>query len=153
MLFLIFTMALIAMAMASLVPTIGRAGDAIVSAADVASERRSSRIDIIHVAGAVGTSQVEIWVKNVGTNRLVALERTDVFFGTSTDLQGIPYGGTGCTAPCWQDELENDTEWDQAATLHITVSLTTPLAASTLYSARVVAPTGVDDTALLATPP
>ena len=152
MLFLIVTMAIIAMAMASLAPAIGRAGDAIVSSADVASERRSSRIDIVHVAGEVGASQVEIWVKNVGSNRLVALERTDVFFGTPTDLQGFPYGGAGCTAPCWQDELENDTEWNQTATLHITVLLTTPLAASTRYSARVVAPTGVDDSALLATP-
>ena len=153
MLFLVVTIALIGMATASLAPAIRRAGDAVVASADVASARRSSRIDVIHVAGEVGTSQVEIWVKNVGSNRLFALEQTDVFFGTPTDLQGIPYGGAGCTAPCWQDELENDTEWNQAATLHITVSLTTPLAASTLYSARVVAPTGVDDSALLATPP
>jgi hypothetical protein len=128
-------------------PAIGRAGNALVSSADVADDRLSSRIEIIHATGQVGATQVDIWVKNTGAAKITALERIDVFFGPETDFQRIPYGGAGCTAPCWEYQLENDTEWNRTATLHIIVHLdaANALVAGTTYFVKVVAPNGVED--------
>ena len=129
----------------SVMPAIGRAGSALVSSADVANERLSSRIEIIHATGQVGATQAHVWVKNTGAARITATDKADVFFGPETNFQRIPYGGPGCAAPCWDYELENDTEWNPTATLHITIYLSSPLASGTTYFVKVVAPNGVED--------
>lgn len=128
-------------------PAIGRAGNALVTSADVADDRLSSRIEIIHATGQDGATEAEAWVKNTGATRIIALERIDVFFGPETDFQRIAYGGSGCTAPCWDYELENDSEWNPTATLHITIYLEVAdaLAAGNTYFVKVVAPNGVED--------
>ena len=126
-------------------PAIGRAGNALVSSADVADDRLSSRIEIIHATGQDTGTTAEAWVKNTGASTIRALEKVDVFFGPETGFQRVPYGGPGCTAPCWEYELENDTEWNPTATLHITIHLANPLAAGNTYYIKVVAPNGVED--------
>ena len=90
---------------------------------------------------------VWMWVKNTGAVRIIALQRIDVFFGPETAFDRIPYGGAGCTAPCWEYELENDTEWNSTATLHITIYLEAgnPLAAGNTYYIKVVTPNGIED--------
>jgi hypothetical protein len=131
----------------AVMPAIGRAGNALVSSAEVADDRLSSRIEIIHATGQVGATQAEAWVKNTGAAQIAALDKIDVFFGPETDFLRITYGGPGCTAPCWDYELENDTEWDPTATLHVTVFLEAAdaLVAGTTYYVKVVAPNGVED--------
>ena len=129
----------------SVIPAIGRASNALVASADVADERLSTRLEIIHATGQDAATQSEAWVKNTGAVRITAVDKVDVFFGPETDFDRIPYGGAGCTAPCWEYALENDTEWDPTATLHITIYLTDPLAAGTTYFVKVVAPNGVED--------
>lgn len=126
-------------------PAISRASNALVSSAEVADNRLSTRIEIIHATGQDTGTEAEIWVKNTGAVRVTTLNRIDVFFGVETDFQRISYGGSGCTAPCWDYELENDIEWNPAATLHITVFLDTALAAGNTYYVKVVAPNGVED--------
>lgn len=126
-------------------PAISRAGHALVSSADVADDRLSSRIEIIHAIGQDAATQSEAWVKNTGATRVGAVTKSDVFFGPETDFQRIPYGGSGCSAPCWEYELENDTEWNPTATLHITIYLTDALATGNTYFVKVVAPNGVED--------
>ena len=130
---------------AALTPAISRAGNALVSSADVADDRLSSRLEIIHATGQDGVSQTEAWVKNTGATRIKPVIKSDVFFGPDTDFQRIPYGGPSCTAPCWDFEIENDTEWTPTATLHITIYLSTPLATGNTYFVKVVAPIGVED--------
>ena len=126
-------------------PAISRAGSALVSSADLAEERLSSRIEIIHATGQVGASQATVWVKNTGAVEIIAISKSDVFFGPETNFQRIPYGTAGCTAPCWTATLENDTKWNSTATLKITIYLTAPLASGTTYFVRVVTPSGVED--------
>ncbi len=128
-------------------PAIGRAGNALVSSADVADDRLSSRIEIIHATGQDAATQAEAWVKNTGAVRVIGVQQVDVFFGPETNFQRISYGGPGCTAPCWEYELENDSEWNPTATLHITIYLDAgdPLASGTTYFVKVVAPNGVED--------
>ena len=130
---------------AALMPAISRAGQALVSSADVADDRLSSRVEIIHAFGADGVTQSETWVKNTGATRITALTQSDVFFGPEADFQRIPYGGAGCAAPCWDYELENDAEWNPTATLRITIFLSSALATGNTYYVKVVAPNGVED--------
>lgn len=132
----------------AVMPAISRAGTALVSSADVADDRLSSRVEIIHATGEDAATEAETWVKNTGTSRISPLDRIDVFFGPETDFRRIAYGGAGCTAPCWDYELENDTEWGPTATLHITVYLEVAdaLATGNTYYIKVVAPNGVEDT-------
>ena len=138
-------MAAIGAVINSMMPAISRAGSALVSSADVADDRLSSRIEIIHATGQDAATEADVWAKNTGTTRLAALNRIDVFFGPETDFERIPYGGPGCTAPCWDYQVENDTEWNPAATLHITVFWDTALATGNTYFVKIVASNGVED--------
>lgn len=138
-------MAAIGAVINSMMPAISRAGSALVSSADIADDRLSSRMEIIHATGQDAATEADVWVKNTGATRLTTLNRIDVFFGPENDFERIPYGGSGCTAPCWDYEVENDTEWNPSATLHITVFLDTALATGNTYFVKVVASNGVED--------
>ncbi len=126
-------------------PAISRAGNALVTSADVADNRLSSRVEIIHATGQDTAVVSEAWVKNTGATRIDAISKSDVFFGPDTAFDRIPYGGSGCSAPCWEYELENDTEWNPTATLHITIHLSTALAAGNTYYVKIVAANGIED--------
>lgn len=108
-------------------------------------QRLSSRVEIIHATGKDTGTISEAWIKNTGVIRIDAITKVDVFFGVETDFQRITYGGAGCAAPCWEYELENDTEWNPTATLHITINLSSALAAGNTYYMKVVAANGVED--------
>jgi hypothetical protein len=130
----------------ALMPAISRAGQALVSSADIADSRLSSQIEIVHATGQDGDTQVLGWVKNTGAATITAVKQSDLFFGPQADFERIPYGDVGCTAPCWIYSLENDTKWNPAATIRITVYLATPLAAGDTYYFKMVTPNGTEDT-------
>ena len=132
----------------ALMPAISRAGSALVSSAEVADQRLSSRVEIIHATGQDAAVVADAWVKNTGATRIAAIQQTDVFFGPETNFTRVPYGGAGCTAPCWEYEVENAVEWDPTATLHITIHLEAAdaLATGNTYFVKVVAANGVEDT-------
>jgi hypothetical protein len=126
-------------------PAISRAGNALVSSADIADDRLSSRVEIIHATGQDTALVSEAWVKNTGVNRIDAITKSDVFFGPDTNFARIPYGGASCVAPCWEYELENDTVWNPTGTLHITIHVSDALAAGNTYYVKIVAANGVED--------
>ena len=126
-------------------PAVSRAGTALVSSADIADDRLSSRVEIIHATGQDAATFADAWVKNTGSTRIAAVTKSDVFFGPETDFQRIPYGGASCVAPCWEYTVENDTEWNPTATIHITIHVTTALATGNTYYVKVVAANGVED--------
>jgi len=126
-------------------PAVSRAGNALVSSANSADNRLSSRVEIIHATGQDTAVVSQAWVKNTGVTRIDAIQQSDVFFGPETDFARIPYGGAGCTAPCWEYDLENDTEWNPTATLHLTVHLSTALATGNTYYVKFVAGNGIED--------
>ena len=129
----------------ALMPAVSRAGTALVSSADVADDRLSSRVEIIHAIGQDAATFADAWVKNTGSTRIIAITKSDVFFGPESDFRRIPYGGASCIAPCWEYTVENDTEWNPTATVHITIYVTTALATGNTYYLKVVAANGVED--------
>jgi hypothetical protein len=135
----------VAAVIAALMPAIVQSGQALVSSADVANDRLTTRIEIVQATGIVGETEALAWVKNTGSTTITAISKSDVFFGPETDFQRVPYGDPGCTAPCWNYSIENDTDWNRAATVRFTVLLASPLQAATTYYFKVVLPNGIDD--------
>ena len=107
----------------SVYPMINRSSQAMVSMADKIDDRMKSRISIVHAANTSNRLNVYLWVKNVGTSRIVSIQETDVFFGPTDNFSRIPYvDDAGGSYPRWTYTLENDTEWLTAATLKITIT-------------------------------
>ena len=138
-------------------PALGKSSAAVASMTSTVSDRVRSQVEIIHVTGeldgngvfqdtnADGYFNVFVWVKNVGSSRIMALDASDVFFGEVGDFARIPYvNDAGGSLPSWTMSLENDTEWRPSATLKITIYFSSPLSSGT-YFLKVVAPNGISD--------
>ncbi len=129
----------------SVYPMINRSTAAMTSMADTVDERMKSRISIVHAASSGDRTTVYIWVKNVGTTRIVAIDQSDVFFGQTTSYARIPYtSDAGGSYPRWSYTIENDTEWGNSATIKITITYSVDPGAGTYY-AKVVIPNGISD--------
>ena len=125
--------------MNGVMPAINQGQSAIINAADKASERIESRIQVIQ-ASAIG-SEVHAWVKNTGTTTIMDIPRSDIFLGSESSLAFITYGGN--TSPRWSYALMGEAdEWRPAGTIEVTVFLPYVAGAGT-YSFKMVAPSGV----------
>lgn len=120
-------------------PAVAQSSDALTSMERQADEKLQTQIQIIHAAQT--GSDVVLWVKNVGSVRILGIESSDLFFGPEGNFVRIPYAsGT----PDWQYVIENGTNWDPTATVRITIYGYTPLS-SGRYFLKVVLPNGVSD--------
>jgi len=129
----------------SIYPMVNRSSQAMVSMADTIDERMKSRINIVHAANSSNRTSVYVWVKNVGTTRIVSVEESDIFFGQENDFARIPYvDDAGGGYPRWEYTLENDTEWLTSATLKITITYDADPGAGT-YFTKVIIPNGISD--------
>lgn len=127
----------------SLYPVINRSSAAIVTAASKVNDRLQSQIDIIQVSN--NGTEVYVWVKNVGTPTIDAIERSDVFFGPDDDFARLPYANSGPPFPYWNYQLEGgNSEWDQTVTLKVTINLSSSLSPGT-YLVYMVIPNGISD--------
>lgn len=124
-------------------PAAIQSGEAMSKMGRRVEERLKSHIEVIHATGSSGNSDVSVWVKNVGSLRISAVERCDVFFGKEGEFARIPYGGTD--EPHWEYQLENDTEWNPSATLKILIRYGSTTPSSGRHFLKVVAPNGVAD--------
>jgi hypothetical protein len=136
-------------------PAIIRGGEAVTSMANNVADRMVNDVSIIHVSAeldrsgwwtdtnASGTFDVFGWVKNVGSARIPALNRLDVFFGAAGNFTRIPHqADAGSSYPYWTWELSDGDQWSPTTTLQIAVHYQTPLA-SGLYYLKVTLPNGV----------
>lgn len=136
-------------------PAVIQGGDAITSMTNQVDERMRSQVEIIHAAGELdangvwqdtnGDGQFEtfVWVKNVGDSRIIAYERTDVFFGPEGNFIRIPHQSqAGSSFPYWTAQVENDPEWTPTSTLQIAIHYGSALT-SGRYFVKVVIPSGV----------
>ena len=129
----------------SVYPMVNRSSQAMVSMAEQVDERMKSRINIVHAANSANHTSIYLWVKNVGTQRVVDVDESDLFLGPSDNFSRIPHvddaeGGY----PRWQYTLENDTEWQTSATLKITITYSSDPGAGTYY-AKFIIPNGIYD--------
>jgi hypothetical protein len=129
----------------SVYPMVNRSSQAMVSMAEQVDERMKSRINIVHAANSANRTSVYLWVKNIGTQRIVDVDECDLFCGPSDNFSRIPYvadaeGGY----PRWIYNLENDTEWQTSATLKITIYYASDPGAGT-YFTKFIIPNGIYD--------
>ena len=129
----------------SVYPMVNRSSSAMVSMAETIDERMKSRINIVHATNSSDLKTIYIWVKNVGTTRIVDIDETDVFFGLETNFARIPYvDDAGGGYPQWAYTIENDTEWKTSATLKITITYSVAQSTGTYYI-KVIIPNGIED--------
>ena len=129
----------------AVVPTVYRAGSSMVVSSATLDDRLKSNVEIIHASGQVASTDAYVWLKNVGSSTLPAIDRTDIFFGTSTSLTRIPYGTAGCTSPCWEYVIENGPEWEPTTTVRIVIHLTAALVSGETYYVKAVLYNGITD--------
>ena len=126
-------------------PMINRSSEAMVSMADKIDDRMKSRINIVHAANSADRQTIFIWVKNVGTSRILDIGQTDVFFGLEDSFSRIPYvDDAGGGYPRWAYNLENDTEWKTSVTVKITITYNADPGVGT-YFVKIVIPIGIAD--------
>lgn len=121
-------------------PAINQSTSAVASASTRLSERIESRIEIIQVSSE--GSQVNAWVKNVGTVGIKDIDHSDIFLSSNNDTYRVVYGGD--TTPYWEYQIEgSNTEWSQTATVKITINLSSPLPSGT-YTIDIAIPNGIN---------
>jgi hypothetical protein len=124
---------------------LNRSSQAMVSMAEQVDERMKSRISIVHAANSANRTSVYLWIKNVGTQRIVNVRESDLFFGQSDNFSRIPYADdAGGSYPQWTYIIENDTEWQTSATLKITIIYSVDPGTGTYY-AKFIIPNGISD--------
>ena len=131
----------------SVYPMINRSSQAMTSMAEQVDERMKSRINIVHAANNSTRTAVYLWIKNVGTQRIVNVEESDLFFGQEDNFERIPYvDDAGGTYPRWAYTVENDpdSEWKTSVTVKVTVSYSSDPGAGT-YFAKFIIPNGIFD--------
>jgi hypothetical protein len=129
----------------SVYPMINRSSQAMSSMAEQVDERMKSRISIVHAANSANRTEVYIWVKNVGTQRITNIEESDLFFGPEDDFDRVPYqGDAGGSKPSWEYTLQNDTEWQTSATLKVTITFSTDPGTGTFFT-KFIIPNGISD--------
>ena len=129
----------------SVYPMVNRSSQEMANEAQIVSDRMKSRIVIIDAANTLDLKTVYVWVKNVGSSIIQPTEKSDVFFGQEGSFNSIPYLNNAQGAyPSWSFELENDTEWQNGATLKITITYDKALDPG-IYYIKIVIPNGVSD--------
>ena len=129
----------------SVYPMVNRSSQAMVSMAEQVDERMKTRINIVHAANSANRTSVYLWAKNIGTQRIIAVDDCDLFFGQEGDFERVPYGGdVEGVYPQWDYNLENDTQWQTSATLKLTITFSSDPGAGT-YFAKFILPNGISD--------
>ncbi|PCN49868.1 hypothetical protein B6U99_07485 [Candidatus Geothermarchaeota archaeon ex4572_27] len=83
-----------------------------------------TEVKVIFASGAVGSNEVKIWVKNVGSTSIPSEligEASDLLFGPEGGFKRIPYGSS--TLPTWSytivNDRDSDDDWDPQETIEI----------------------------------
>ena len=119
-------------------PAINRGASALNSISSNVDDRIKSKVEIVETASS--GNDIYIWVKNVGSSRITAIEESDVFFGQTGATERIPYG-SGSTY--WDYTIENNSEWVHTATVKITIHLSGSPSGN--YYVKIVIPNGISD--------
>jgi hypothetical protein len=129
----------------SVYPMLNRSSQAMSSMAETIDERMKSRINIVHAANNATRTEVYLWIKNVGTQRILAIEESDLFFGLEDNFVLVPNViDAGETYPRWEFSLVNDDVWETSATVKITITYESDPGEGT-YFVKFIIPNGISD--------
>ncbi|MBK8020052.1 MAG: hypothetical protein IPK19_01190 [Chloroflexi bacterium] len=154
-LFIVVSMILALMLFNVAYPAVTEGGDAVVSMANDVAERMRYDIEIIHASAELddsgwwqdfngnGQFDVNVWVKNIGDERIIGLDRVDVFFGREGNFARIAYVDEASGSyPNWTATVENGADWNPTGTLRITIRYQAPLTRGR-YFVKVILPNGI----------
>ena len=136
----------------SVLPSVQRTGTDITAASDVVGDRLRTDVRIIEATGTAGSDTVYVWVKNTGASNIPSIDKTDVFFGETTNFERVGYDDQPTcptpnpgprVQPCWQYGIENGARWEPTDTVRLTIYLDYNLTAATEYVVSIVLPNGV----------
>lgn len=153
----------------SVYPAITRGGEAVVSMGDRMADRIRSQVSIIHAVSEFdphapgnwadtdnsATFDIFVWAKNVGTTRILAPQRSDVFFGREGNFWRIPHvDHAGGVRPYWEYAIQDGgAEWGRAGTIKIIIRYHTSWVhsgldadpANTIYKVKIILPNGISN--------
>ncbi|MCH8206376.1 MAG: hypothetical protein IH956_05170, partial [Chloroflexi bacterium] len=146
----------------AVLPALSRSSGAVVTASAKVDERLNSDIEIVHAIAELDSSgsfsdtngngkfDIILWVKNVGSTRVLSVAQGDVFLGQAASFNRIPHETEVQEGqfPRWSYCVEGcseSTEWGPKNTLRITVTYDTTQSQGN-YDAKVVIANGVSDT-------
>ena len=145
------------MVMNAVFPALSRGANSIVRISNQVEDRIESQISIIYATGELDSDEVwqdtdsdslfdvTVWVKNVGSSRLLDVGQSDLFLGSSGTFERIPHvDDAGSNYPQWDHSIENGTEWGPTVTVKFSIHYETALS-STTYYLRMITPTGASD--------
>ena len=121
----------------------------IVSAGATEKEIALTRIKILYATNS-SSNDVKIWVKNIGSNPVVGLNKADVYFGKLNYVERIPYNHT--SSPTWVYASGTGSQWHPKDTLEFDVTSNSTLESSMTYVVRVATPNGVSDDYIFSLP-
>jgi hypothetical protein len=128
-------------------PAITGSTGAITDTAGKLSDKIRSQVKIIETAST--GDEFYVWIKNVGTSRILGIESSDIFFGIEGNFARVAHGTTGSTEPYWEYSIENASKWAPTATLKITIHNGSVLSGS--YFFKMVIPNGISDETIYST--
>jgi archaellum component FlaF (FlaF/FlaG flagellin family) len=128
----------------SVYPMINRSSQAMTSMAEQVDERMKSRINIVHAASSSDNRSVYLWIKNVGTQTILDVKESDLFFGQENNFERIPYVDDSEDNPRWSFIIENDSQWKTSATLKVTITYDSVQTSGTYY-VKFIIPNGIYD--------
>jgi archaellum component FlaF (FlaF/FlaG flagellin family) len=128
----------------SVYPMINRSSQAMTSMADQVDERMKSRISIVHAASSADRKTVYIWIKNVGTQTILEVKKSDLFFGQEDYFDRIPYVDDSENNPRWSFDVENADDWQPSATIAVTITYDSDPGTGTYY-VKFFVPNGISD--------
>jgi flagellar protein FlaG len=121
----------------------------IVSAGATEKEIALTRIKILYATNS-SSNDVKVWVKNIGSNPVAALDKADVYFGRLNYVERIPYDQG--SSPTWVYANGTGTQWHPKDTLEFDVTSNSTLQSSVTYVVRVATPNGVSDDYIFSIP-
>lgn len=130
----------------SVYPMINRSNEAMTSMSEQVNERMNSRISIVHAANTADRETVYIWIKNVGNQRILEINKSDLFFGQEDNFDRIPYTTeAGTSYPRWEYTIENGSDqWLTSDTIKVTITYNTDPGTGTYY-VKFFIPNGISD--------
>ncbi len=105
-------------------------------------------IKVVYATNSSST-QINVWVKNIGVNDITNPTSVDVYFGKLGALRNIPYNTAGPT-PYWSYSSVF-ASWQAKNTAQIIINSDTNLQKGVTYQVRITTPNGVSDDYLFST--